>query len=69
MHNTYVAKVTVEVIGYMEDTTTTFEKFFTVSAESEKEAYKKINDYYDNKSDAYSVYYSVRDIDLFEHIS
>lgn len=67
--NTYVAKVTVEVSGYMEDTTTTFEKFFTISAESEKEAHTKINNYYYNKSDEYSVYYYVRDIDLFEHIS
>lgn len=70
MTNTYFAKVTVaEVVGYTEDTTTTFEKFFTVSAESESEAYAKINDYFNSRaSKGYSTYYILRDINVFEHI-
>lgn len=69
MNNTYVAKVTVEVGGYMEDTTAIFDKYFTVSAESESDAYAKINDYYNSRNSEYSTYYTVRDVDFFIHIN
>lgn len=53
---------------YMDDNQTEYTCFHTIEAETQDEAREKIFKYYDDKTDIYSVYYTVRNIEFAIHI-
>ncbi|MEK6828919.1 MAG: hypothetical protein AABY15_02250 [Nanoarchaeota archaeon] len=66
----YIATVTYNVTEYMGETEYGKTKNHTVEAGSEEEAKEKIKNYYEKeKTHEYSIYYSVMDIEIFEHIA
>lgn len=67
--NTYMASVRYRIEYYMDDEVDEREQNFTISADSETEAEGKVYAYFNEKTDPYSVYYNVVDVDIWTHLS
>ena len=64
----HFAIIELQVSEYMENGYTTSTKNHSVEAKDQKEARKKIKDFYSKKSDVYGEHFNVSNINFFEHI-